>query len=319
MAEQPPGVSLIDEARAALSSAQEAIARLQSQLGSTGPIQTGERDVPEPSEAQEPASHAELEAAQRERERQERIAAIAAELAALNVDALEQLRVEAEAVLARYVTAAVVYNRILGGLREELRALGAGEVAELDYRDASGRPGLRVHDVVRPLARPWQTVSRLAWTVLTTHAPAPQMSLDAPHDLGFDELPMSAPPQTECARSHPELRATRAEPVVDTLPEPEDGIETGFDVADSLASGRGAAPPGAPELPAPLEEASTDAVIAEHSQEIAQLHAQLAQQAEIVSQLASYLEYLSALYQDRLKPSSLSSLGSRQDALLGQR
>jgi hypothetical protein len=296
----------LDEARTALNSAEEAIARIRARLGAAETARTGSDDRRSMHGANNSARGVPSEPGHRHR-----VGAIAAELAALDDAALERLRAEAASALTHYVTAAVEYNSSLTRLREDLRDFGALDVVDLDVLSQDGRSGISVYGVTRLRVRPWQDVSEMAWTALRAHAPVPHMSLDAPQDPEFAPLSPTRPHAPVSAGEPGEWRWARQHAASDTfVPPPAPVSERIVDDAAN-AGGTGGVAPGRAAEPAVRDLVL---LMSQQIQEIVQLRKQLNDQAAIVAQVASYVEYLSLLYQDRLGPTSHAMREARQRA-----
>lgn len=254
---------LIAEARAALAAAD------RERRASTRPRASHPLDL-----ASRPADAAGNDDEARRRERQRVIDDIAAELAAIDESALDRARDSMEAAIDRYVTACVVYNRILAEIRQQLRGLGVSE-EEITYHSETGRSGLQVKDVVRLQALPWQTVSRVALKALRTHAPVEPTSLDAPPDNALDIL--AADPDARPEREEAEPAAVQ--PAID-----EAQLESLFDekIAPVLAFVRDQQ----------AEITTLRQRLDQQTQEIEQLREQVRQQTASAERVAAYFDAL---------------------------
>jgi hypothetical protein len=230
-----------------------------------------------------------LRSARREwqdREHQVRVAAVAVELATLNEDALIQSREEMEAAITHYVASAVTFNRILAESREELRAIGGVDEDDIGYRTPDGRAGVRANGVVRVQEVPWQTVSRIAMTVLQTFAPVPHMSLDNPQDRDLDDLVMAIrETATKMAKSAdvpetdhhhdmpdwPQVADHRVNHHSNSQPEP---------IAD----------PAVPDVSGEEWLAPLLDQFAQQTEEIAQLREQLNQQGDVIARVVDFFD-----------------------------
>jgi hypothetical protein len=207
------------------------------------------------------------------RDGQAALTSIIRRFAALNIDALTRVEEELAGLLALYVSSAVAYNRILETLRDEVAACSESVDAGLEYRSADGRTGVRIGDLTRLHAMPWQSVCDLTRAAFERHASAGATLVDLLGTVEAGREQRDAAATESARRQPPPVRQSTTSAPYERIRAPQSLIE-------------GRAPTTSTAQPdRPLDAATIRTTIEQHSREISQLREQLDRHVALLTHL----------------------------------